>query len=87
MGKQHWWVVMDRDGDRIAETVIETEASTKSAAVLEALEHYRGRLMGVVMADWSLDPDSLCKQVTADPIRLDPLMTCRGLDPFSTPTR
>ena len=87
MGKRHWWVVMDQDGDRIAETVIQTEASTKSAAVLEALEHYRGRLMGVVMADWSLDPDSLCKQVTADPIRLDPLETCKGLDPFSTPAR
>ena len=87
MGKQHWWVVMDQDGDRIAETVIETEASTKSAAVLEALEHYRGRLMGVVMADWSLDPDFLCKQVTVDLIRLDPLMTCKGLDPFSTPAR
>ena len=78
---------MDQDGDRIAETVIETEASSKSAAVLEALEHYRGRLMGVVMADWSLDPDSLCKQVTADPIRLDPLETCKGLDPFSTQAR
>ena len=87
MGKQHWWVVMDQDGDRIAETVIETEASTKSAAVLEALEHYRGRLMGVVMADWSLDPDSLCKQVTADPIKIDPLETCKGLDSFSTPAR
>ena len=87
MGKQHWWVLMDQDSDRIAETVVQTEASTKSAPVLEALQHYRGRLMGVVVADWSLDPDSLCKQVTADPIRLDPLMTCKGLDPFSTPAR
>lgn len=87
MGKQHWWVVMDQDGDSIAETVIQTEASTKSAAVLEALEHYRGRLMGVVVADWSLDPDSLCKQATAAPIKIDPLQTCKGLNPFSTPAR
>ena len=54
-----FWLVMDQDGDGI-ESVLPSHAKSEQLAIVEALEHHEGRLIGVVPADWPIEPDVLC---------------------------
>ena len=64
-----FWLVMDQDGDGMAESVLPSHAKSEQLAIVEALEHREGRLIGVVPADWPIEPDVLCLLCSAAPIK------------------
>ena len=70
MTEPSFWLVMDQDGDGVAESVLPSHAPTNELAIVEALEHHEGRLMGVVHGDWNIDHEFLCLMCSAKPIRI-----------------
>ena len=69
MAQPSFWLVMDQDGDGMAESVLPCHAKTEQLAIVEALEHLEGRLIGVVPGDWPMEPDVLCILCSAAPIK------------------
>ena len=64
-----FWLVMDQDGDGMAESVLPSHAKSEQLAIMEALEHHEGRLIGVVPGDWPIQPDVLRILCWAAPIK------------------
>ena len=64
-----FWLVMDQDGDGLAESVLPSHAKSEQLAIVEALEHREGRLIGVVPGDWAIEADLLCLLCSAAPIK------------------
>ena len=64
-----FWLVMDQDGDGLAESVLPCHAKSEQLALVEALEHREGRLIGVVPGEWSIEPEFLCILCSAAPIK------------------
>ena len=44
-----FWLVMDQDGDGMAESVLPSHAKSEQLAIVDALEHREGKLIGVVL--------------------------------------
>ena len=65
-----FWLVMDQDGDGMAESVLPSHAKSEQLAIMDALEHRDGRLIGVVPGDWAIEPEFLCILCSAAPIKL-----------------
>ena len=65
-----FWLVMDQDGDGLAESVLPSHAKSEQLAIVEALEHNEGRLIGVVPGDWPIEPEFRCILYSAAPIKL-----------------
>ena len=64
-----FWLVMDQDGDGMAESVLPSHAKSEQLAIVDALEHRDGRLIGVVPGDWAIEPEFLCILCSAAPIK------------------
>ena len=64
-----FWLVMDQDGDGLAESVLPSHAKSEQLAIVDALEHREGRLIGVVPGDWAIEPEFLCILCSAAPIK------------------
>ena len=45
MAQPSFWLVMDQDGDGMAESVLPSHAKTEQLAIVEGLEHHEGRLI------------------------------------------
>ena len=69
MAQPSFWLVMDQDGDGMAESVLPSHAKTEQLAIVEGLEHHEGRLIGVVPGEWPIEPDVLCILCSAAPIK------------------
>ena len=65
-----FWLVMDQDGDGMAESVLPSHAKSKQLAIVDALEHREGKLIGVVPGDWAIEPEFLGILCSAAPIKL-----------------
>lgn len=66
----NFWLVMDQNHDGMADSVLPSDAKSEKLAILEALEHRQGRLVGVVCGDWDIEHDFLCVLCSAAPIKL-----------------
>ena len=64
-----FWLVMDQDGDGMAESVLPSHAKSEQLAIVDALEHREGKLIGVVPGDWAIEPEFLCILCSAAPIK------------------
>ena len=64
-----FWLVMDQDGDGMAESVQPSQAKSAQLAIVDALEHREGKLIGVVPGDWAIEPEFLCILCSAAPIK------------------
>ena len=64
-----FWLVMDQDGDGMAESVLPSHATSEQLAIVDALEHREGKLIGVVPGDWAIEPEVLCILCSAAPIK------------------
>ena len=64
-----FWLVMDQDGDGMAESVLPSHAKSEQLAIVDALEHREGKLIGVVRGDWAIEPEFLCILCSAAPIK------------------
>ena len=64
-----FWLVMDQDGDGLAESVLPSHAKSEQLAIVDALEHHEGRLIGVVPVDWAIELEFLCILCSAPPIK------------------
>ena len=67
MEQPAFWLVMDQDGDGMAESVLPSHAKSEQLAIAK-LEHREGRLIGVVPGDWAIEPEFLCILCSAAPI-------------------
>ena len=64
-----FWLVMDQDGDGMAESVLPSHAKSEQLAIVDALEHREGKLIGVVPGDWAIELEFLCILCSAAPIK------------------
>ena len=64
-----FWLVMDQGGDGMAESVLPSHAKSEQLAIVDALEHREGKLIGVVPGDWAIEPEVLCILCSAAPIK------------------
>ena len=69
MAQPAFWLVMDQDGDGLAESVLPSHAKSEQLAIVDALEHHEGRLIGVVPGDWAIELEFLCILCSAAPIK------------------
>ena len=69
MAQPAFSLVMDQDGDDLAESVLPSHAKSEQLAIMDALEHREGRLFGVVPGDWAIEPEFLCILCSAAPIK------------------
>ena len=71
MKQPTFWLVLDQGHDGVAECLLPSHAETTQLAVVQALEHCDGKLMGVVHGSHKIASHSLCLMCTAMPLRLE----------------
>ena len=70
MKQPTFWLVLDQDHDSVAESVLPSHAESIQQAIVEALEHCDGKLMGVVHGSHEIAQHLLCLMFTARPMQL-----------------